>query len=1246
MIRISTPIRLAVAPGLLAAAFAAPAMAADPAPMPSDPAVATVVAGVRDWLAQSTTAGRAAVVLDNWKYHSGDLAGAEASALADADWKTVDLKFTFPEQNAASWYRREIIIPQLLGGSSITGRKVLLDLGADDDGIAYINGGPGQPFHWDGGHILLTQHAVPGDRYLVAVKVLNGPGTGGLFKAELSSPDLPAPREAAQDYLDSENFTIWRESQKPSDAAWLKTREAIAAAEILPDSLTAGDPVKLTTQFRRATQDLASPAMRALTDHLVGYAHTDTDWLWEWPETKKTWYGDGMTMLKLMSEFPDFHYSQTQGCLYQAMQQEHPDLFSGIQAAVKKGRWEPLNGWCENDMNMPSGESEIRQAVLSNEYFQQNLGVTSSICWRPDSFGHAWTLPMILKGSGVNSYYFCRAGKGIPIFWWESPDGSRILAFNEPTWYNESVNTGTAQVTVQQTARAKEPNWMTVYGVGDHGGGPTRNDINQTHHLDPLPAFPHLQPSTAAAFFEQLRKDEPKAGYPVISDEMNPTFKGCYTSHVDTKRYNRQLEHALYSAEAWSSVGTLMGRPYPADSLRDAWYDTLRNQFHDILSGSNIHNSYMYAKSRDVIALGKATDARTNAQDTIASEINTGRGQGTPVVVFNPLGWARTDVVRADIAVPLPATGSFQVRDASGATSIASATDAGAGITHVEWVASDVPAVGYRVYWLAPAAQPEITPAASTPGVLENTFFRVNYDPAHGRITGIFDKIHNRDLFQTGGAIDQMQVLFENGNAWDIGPIQSTTPATMAKPPVVETGPDGTQSLVLTDSYDKSTLVHRLILRRGIPRVDFDLDMDWQEQQIPGKGGAFLKTAFDTSVKNPQDWWEIPFGAITRHNDGDESVGLRWMDMDESRAVRSNVPTQTVPLDHFWNGDAFSTASNPKKGSFDDTGMSYPVDIIPQAGSTTFDGMPYIVPDTHSAHNQVVAQGQTIDLPQNGGGDLYFLSAASNGGATGTVTIHYADGTEQTAPMSVSDWVKDDRGLQPAFSADSRFIPSGPDAADKPNIWVVRVPVSKEKPIRSVTLPSDPHIHIFALTIGPKITTAATFGVALLNNGRYGSDMKAGTMRMSIVRSAGDPDPIFDVGRHSLRYSLYPHEGGWQTSGVVQQGWNLNTPLEAQIVTAHGGPLPATGSFLNVSGKGIILTALKRAEDGNGLVVRFYNATDVDTQALVRFNFPHPVRSVHLADMKETEGKSVSMRRQTVTMPVGHSSAVTLRLGF
>jgi alpha-mannosidase len=625
---------------------------------------------------------------------------------------------------------------------------VYLDLGADDDAIAYVDGKQIQWFHWDDGHVLLTRSAHSGDHFLVAVQVTNGPGTGQLRHAQLSIAGAVSPQAAARDYEDSEAFTLWKESRLPARAAGLREKEARAAARIDTAGLATASPEAIEKELRSACADLADPEMRRLEDYLVGYAHTDIDWLWQWPETKDIWFHDDTTMARLMDEYPDFHFSQSQGVMYQTMKDEHPDLYAKIQAAVKRGQWEPLNGWCENDMNIPSGESEVRQAMLSNNFYEKEFGVTSPVCWRPDSFGHAWTLPMILKGCGVNDYYFCRAGKGIPIFWWQSPDGSRILAVQEQAWYNATISPATAQLTADQTARVGEPDWMTVYGVGDHGGGPTRDDINTATRLDALPAFPHMKFEKASAYFDRLRKEEPKKGYPVISDELNYVFQGCYTSHAESKFNNRRNEHALYSAEAWSSVGSLLGHPYPADTIQKAWYRVLVNQFHDIMAGSNIHPSYLYALNQDALALQGATTAQTGALQAIIQDIRTSGGQGTPLVVFNSLGWPRTEVVRAEIPGAPPASGALQARDSDGNTCIASAVAAGPNSTRVEFVARDVPAVGYRVYWLQPA-QPVAT-ALAAPGVIENEFYRVSYDPDRGVITGVYDKVHNREARRLG----------------------------------------------------------------------------------------------------------------------------------------------------------------------------------------------------------------------------------------------------------------------------------------------------------------------------------------------------------------------------------------------------------------------------------------------------------------------------------------------------------------
>jgi hypothetical protein len=365
-----------------------------------------------------------------------------------------------------------------------------------------------------------------------------------------------------------------------------------------------------------------------------------------------------------------------------------------------------------------------------------------------------------------------------------------------------------------------------------------------------------------------------------------------------------------------------------------------------------------------------------------------------------------------------------------------------------------------------------------------------------------------------------MQVLWEGGgNAWDLGPIQSTTPAAMANQPVRTESADGSQSVVFTNSYDKSTITHTVTLRPGIPRVDFNLDMDWQEQFQPGKGGAFLKTAFDTSMQNSEAWWEIPFGAIHRTYTG-EAPGLRWMDVDETTTTTAPAQATPVSLASVFNGDAFSTQANPHKGAFDQDANSLDVATIPTAGRVSIAGLPYLAPDPNSHSNEVVAKGQVISMPANNGGDLYFLASSSNGDATGVLGVQFAGRASISIPITIVDWCVG-QGEPTAFSHQGWVSPTGAAGSNITHIWVVRAPITGDRPITSVTLPTDPQIHIFALTIGPHITETPTFGVAVLNNGRYGSDINDGTMRLSLVRSAGDPDKIFDVGQHSLRYALY-----------------------------------------------------------------------------------------------------------------------------
>ncbi|MDI6827564.1 MAG: hypothetical protein QME62_03660, partial [Armatimonadota bacterium] len=381
--------------------------------------------------------------------------------------------------------------------------------------------------------------------------------------------------------------------------------------------------------------------------HLVGHAHIDMNWLWLWPETVEVCKNTFSTMLELMEEYPQFRFSQSQASAYLPIEEQFPDLFKKIRERVKSGQWEITGGtWTEGDLNMASGEAIVRQILYAKRYFLEKFGVEPKICWEPDTFGHAWTIPQILAKSGIKYYYFMRCGKNEPVFWWESPDGSRVLAFNRGS-YNGPINESIKDAVIDLAKRYDVKDAMFVYGVGDHGGGPTREDIEKALELGKRKDFPNVKFDTAVGFFDTILAQ--KKDFPVIRDELNFVFRGCYTSHSDIKKMNRTLENLLPTAELFSAMASPFGFKYPDTDFVIAWRNTCFNQFHDILDGTAIHGSYEYSKQLFDEAHAIGDKALKGALKTLSAEVNT-LGAGIPLIVFNPLSWQRTD----SVSLPLP----------------------------------------------------------------------------------------------------------------------------------------------------------------------------------------------------------------------------------------------------------------------------------------------------------------------------------------------------------------------------------------------------------------------------------------------------------------------------------------------------------------------------------------------------------------------------------------------------------------
>jgi len=419
--------------------------------------------------------------------------------------------------------------------------------------------------------------------------------------------------------------------------------------------------------------------------YCVGHGHMDMNWMWDWSETVAATNDMFITVDKLMDEFPEFCFSQSQTSVYDLIREYNPALFERIKKRVKEGRWEiTASEWVEGDKNLASGESLAHHLLYTRRFMKEHFDLDPEdvqIAWNPDTFGHAETIPMIMNAGGVKYYYMCRGGekKRAPIFWWESPDGSRLLVNLEQTWYNDTMGPHNVRGLLSFCKETGLKDWMHVYGVGDHGGGPTRRDLTMCVEMNNWPIFPNFKFSTTREYFKLIENYGDK--FPVETGELNFEFTGCYTSQSDIKKKNRLSELNAQRAQTAAVLDwKVAGKDYPADKIRQAWIKTLFGQFHDILPGSGVkatreYNSGQFQQSAAITGM-----IQTNALRNVAAKVDTsfagqhetgfasglmrlGAGAGSNsagggissasldgsdshvFVIFNPVAFKRSDVL-------------------------------------------------------------------------------------------------------------------------------------------------------------------------------------------------------------------------------------------------------------------------------------------------------------------------------------------------------------------------------------------------------------------------------------------------------------------------------------------------------------------------------------------------------------------------------------------------------------------------
>lgn len=397
----------------------------------------------------------------------------------------------------------------------------------------------------------------------------------------------------------------------------------VHARVLLQGAITRDDVLAVEEQLAPLQADA-----KRLTMYCVSHAHIDMNWEWGLPETINIVIDTFQTMLNLMEEYPDFIYSQSQGAVYEIIEKYCPSMLPAIRRRVQEGRWE-LNAttWVESDKNMPGTEAMVRHILYTKRYLHDLFGVDPNsleVDFEPDTFGHAANLPEILQNGGVKYYYFCRGRKEGPtkVFRWRAASGAEILGYEEPYWYSTSVQPNVVLNLPRYAAENHTNSCMMVYGVGDHGGGPTRRDLNCILDMATWPLMPVIRFSTMREFFHALEVDREK--FPIIQEEMNPLYTGCYTSQAKVKRANRTLEDRLYDAEALGVFAALVGdKDIAFENYEKAWRRTLFNQFHDILPGSNSPDSRDHALGNFQEALSYCAGNANRALRSFAQQVTT-----------------------------------------------------------------------------------------------------------------------------------------------------------------------------------------------------------------------------------------------------------------------------------------------------------------------------------------------------------------------------------------------------------------------------------------------------------------------------------------------------------------------------------------------------------------------------------------------------------------------------------------------
>ena len=691
----------------------------------------------------------------------------------------------------------------------------------------------------------------------------------------------------------------------------------------------------LTREACRESEHTLLPLHSASKEYTVlcaAHAHLDMNWKWGWQETVAMTLATFRTMLSLMKEYPDFTFSQSQASVYHIVEHYNPAMMDEIKQRIQEGRWEvTASAWVETDKNMPSTESLLRHIRYTKDYLANTWDVdpaSLNIDFSPDTFGHSAHIPEIDHYGGVKYMYHCRGfNERHVLYRWRSPSGNEVLGHCEPFWYNSGITAdiGVGAVELASLCAGLKTS-LIVYGVGDHGGGPTRRDIEQIMDMAGWPVFPQVKFGTFAEYFKAAETVRDKL--PVVDREINFIFTGCYTTQSRIKLGNRHSEAALVDAQACDAMSTVLtGKQYPPQRYVEAWQNVLFTHFHDILTGACVRDSREHAMGLYAHSMAVAQSMREAAALNIAEQIDTssidvsdvpgtqsegagagygvGHFQGNPSPergrghvrifhVFNPSPYARSEHVEFTVWDWTYDMRRIEVTDCTGKTLPHQLVDKNQVGYYNHWyfrciVPVEIPSFGYTTVVLKEAPMDKRYPfyfhplnnweAPHKAVVLENECIRVEFDSKTGSLRSLYDKETAAELLAQGSTAGLVLNWAEKAtnNAWKIGRFLASEPVVNTTRIIESTGNPLRDSLTLEQTILSSKLKTTISLDKGLRSLAYHFTITWNETaeshaHVPvlcfslhlGKGPDFLQS-------------DVPGGIQKRPEEAHDYPGLSYM---------------------------------------------------------------------------------------------------------------------------------------------------------------------------------------------------------------------------------------------------------------------------------------------------------------------------------------------------------------------------------